>query len=262
MDNPAKLDPRLLETLEASRPGGEDLSDPELSDLADRMAADPKLREVYDKLKQTDVVLANAFHDVPVPEGLGDRILERLASAGEPSASVAKRGRFWRSRRVQGAALVGLAVTLMVVGLAWFAQEDPLTREGVVASAVELFNREGNGPQGGNLISKKRPPGGYQIDPLSVAQLAGIRWRTIDGFLGRSGVAYDLAPVGSPRATLYVIKQRVANLDNAPSPNPRSNSQSRFASAWLSNGLLYVLVVEGGLGRYQEVLGISSRPLA
>ena len=264
MDNPPKIDLRFLEAVEACRPGSENLSDAEL-------------RTVYDKLKQTDVVLAEAFHDVPVPEGLADRILDRLASAAEPSvlpeepiatpdsaveldSAVAKRGRFWRSRSVLVATVLGTAVSLTAAFVILNDSEEGLTGESVEWAAIMLFDNEGNSPPAGNLISEKASPGSHPLGPPAVAQLSGIRWRRIDEFLGREGVAYDLAPPGSPRATLYVIKRKVPNLRDFPPPNPATNSRNQFAAAWQSGGLLYVLVVDGGAGRYRDVLGMSSRP--
>lgn len=277
MDKPSELDPRLLEAIDACRPGSEDLSDAELSALAEGMAVDPELRAVYDRLKQSDVVLAEAFHDVPVPDGLGDRILDRLASArrmqaapdgstatednaAESSPPLAKRGRFWRRRRLLGgvAALV-LAGSLLLAFSIWGDSEDALTGGMVEQVAIELFDKECDSLPAGQRADDVSPPRSHPLDP-NVAQLAGIRWRWIDGFLGHRGVAYDLAPPGSPRATLYVFKCRVPNLGVSPPRTPACNSRNRFAAAWQSGGLLYVVVVDGGLGRYREVLGMSSRP--
>ena len=267
MDNPPKLDPRILEAIEACRPGSEDPSDAEFAALADGMVANAELRTLYDKLKQTDVVLAEAFHDVPVPEGLADRIVDRLASArqtqlednaAESSPPIAKRGRrLWR-RWVIGAALA--TAGSVAAFLIWGTPEERLTGEGVEWAAIMLFDDEGNPPPEGNPIAEKAPPGSYPLGG-DVVSLPEIRWRRIDGeFLGRRGVAYDLAPPGSPRATLYVVKCRVPGLRGSPPYNPARNSRNRCAAAWQSGGLLYVLVVDGGVGGYREVLGMSSRP--
>ena len=276
MDNPPKLDPRLLEAIEACRPGSEDLSDAELAALADGMAAKAELRTVYDKLKQTDVVLAEAFHDVPVPEGLADRIVDRLASArrtqvapdgstatednaAESSPPIAKRGRRLRRRWVLAVGGLALAGSLLVAFAIRGGSEDGLTGGTVEQAAIILFDKEGDAPLSGHRASDVSPPRANPFSP-QVPQPPGTRWRRIDEFLGRRGVAYDLTAPGQPRATLYVIKRRVPNLRVSPPPSPASNSRNRFAAAWQSGGLLYVLVVDGGEGRYREVLGMSSRP--
>ena len=284
MDNSAKLDPRLLEAIEACRPGSQDPSDAELAALADGMASDPKLRAVYDKLKQTDVVLEEAFRDVPVPEGLTDRILSRLASAGDsnvrpedpiighvstiaPDSPAAEGGRFWRRGFWQrgwvlGTGSLALVGSLLIALTIWHGSEDVLTGGTVELAAVSLFDKEADTSPPGVLASEVSPPGSYPLAPPTVDQLPGIRWRWIDGFLERRGVAYDLAPAGGRRATLYVIKRTVPNLRSSPPSVPSFNSQNRCAAAWQSGGLLYVLVVDGDVGRYQEVLGMSNRPWA
>ena len=236
------------------------------------MATDPQLRAVFDKLKQTDVVLAEAFHDVPVPQGLADRILDRLASADETSvspeepivaqdnaveldSSVAKRGRFWRRRRFLVTASLATAGTLAAI-LMWRAPEEGLTAESVERAAVMLFDAEGDLPLEGSLISEEAPPESHPLGD-QVVRIPGIRWRLIDEFLDWRGVAYDLAPPGNPRATLYVIKCKVPELPTLPLDTPAFNSRGRCAAAWQSGGLLFVLVVDGGERRYRGFLVLS-----
>lgn len=278
MDNPPRIDPRILEAIEACRPGSEDLSDAELAVLADEMAAKAELRTVYDKLKQTDVVLAEAFHDVPVPGGLADRIVDRLASArptqvvpdgstatednaAESSPQIAKRGRRLRRRWVLSAAVLAVAGSLLMVFAIWGDSEDGLTGGTAEQAAIVLFGKEGNAPPAGHRASDVSPPRAHPFSP-QLPQPPGTRWRRIDEFLGRRGVAYDLTAPGQPKATLYVIKRRAPNLRDSPPYNPAYNSLNRCAAAWQSDGLLYVLVVDGSVGRYREVLGMSSRPWA
>ena len=81
MDHPPKHDERLLEALEACRPGSADLSDPALAHLAAEIAVDPALERLYERLQQIDARVAAAFQEVPVPAGLAERISERLAEA-------------------------------------------------------------------------------------------------------------------------------------------------------------------------------------
>ena len=71
-------DPRIREAMEACRPGSDDLEDPALVFLAEQLAADPKLGHVFERLQRLDGTVAEAFGDVPVPDGLADRITARL----------------------------------------------------------------------------------------------------------------------------------------------------------------------------------------
>jgi hypothetical protein len=261
MDNPPKFNPRILEAIEACRPGSEDLSDAEL-------------RTVRDKLKQTDVVLAEAFHDVPVPEGLADRIVDRLASSRHTLASpegpdttdgdtaelpspIAKRGKLPRRRWVFSAVGLAVAGSLLASFVILGGPREELTEGTVVDAAVMLFDEESNPPPNGSLTSEKSPPGSFRISPL-VAHLTGIRWRWTDKFLDRQAVAYDLTTTDGARATLYVVKRRVSGLPDSPPYNPAYDSRSRCAAAWQSGRVLYVLVVDGGKEAYRNVLGISS----
>ncbi len=89
-----------------------------------------------------------------------------------------------------------------------------------------------------------------------------LRWRTIRGLLGSTGVAYDLSAPGGRRATLYVVSQAVAGLPTQPPLEPRPTTAGCWAAAWHEDGLLYVLVVEGGPGVYRSYLRLSSGPFA
>lgn len=272
MDNPPKLDPRLLEAIEACRPGSEDLSNAELAALADGMASDPQLRTVYDKLKQTDVVLGEAFHDVPVPDGLANRIVDRLASArqtlvppvdpaateasaAELPSAVAKCGGLLPRRWALGAGGLAVAGSVLAAFVIWGGSEEPLTGGSVERAAVELFDEEGNPPPGGTAIVAKWRHQSCSISP-AIIQPPNARWRPV-AFLGRRGVAYDLTAPGRPRATLYVIKRAVPNLGVFPPFRPPFNSQNRCAAAWQSDDLLYVLVVDGPEETYRGVLSTS-----
>lgn len=70
-----------LERLDAVRPGSDDFSDPEMAGLQDALAADGRLRAEFDRRRDWDLGIAAAVRDVPVPEGLKDRLLTRLATA-------------------------------------------------------------------------------------------------------------------------------------------------------------------------------------
>ncbi len=78
-----EIDPRTLEALEACRPGSEDLSDPVMASLVSQMAASRELDDLYERLQKFDASLASAYQDVPVPEGLAERILAHLDASQE-----------------------------------------------------------------------------------------------------------------------------------------------------------------------------------
>ena len=99
-----------------------------------------------------------------------------------------------------------------------------------------------------------------------MATLPGSRWRAIDGFLGRSGFAYDLRTPAGVRGLLLVVKllapPRTALIDTAGLPQqPRpfnSGSGGLTTAMWREQGKLFVLLVDGDERAFQQFL--PSRP--
>ncbi len=244
-------DPRILELLEACRPGHDDLADPAMAPLAAELAAHEELAGLRDRLEEVDGAIGQAMHDVNVPEGLADRLLARLGEqpaarvveeeAADLTAPVAGR-RLSRRRMLTGtAALVTTASLLVAVGIWWF--DDPpieYTKDMVLRDAVEFFQHDTSG--GGQLLADVEPPTDYRFS-REVLPLEGTRWRRIEGFLGCEGVAYDLTYRGT-QATLYVVKRKVADLRRYPPDRPMQDTLGYPVAAWNSmDGRLYVLVV-------------------
>ena len=88
---------KLLESIDACRPGRDDVSDPELAPLAAALRDDPAAQELWRRSQQFDAAARAAFIDVPVPDGLTDRLLHAVATSaiaasvavGTPAAPVA-----------------------------------------------------------------------------------------------------------------------------------------------------------------------------
>ena len=213
-----------------------------------------------ERLKRFDARLKAAVWDVPVPEGLDQRLLERLAAARAeeapqpaitaPPASISRRRLLWAASAVATSAVVLIAV----LGLNRQPAETPSM---VVASAVQFFGAELPGP----LHQMSEPPPSDYPFSRDVLPTAQVRWRPIDGFLGVSGVAYDLSGPGDPRATLYVVFRTAAGLGDVPPSDPMSTTAGRSAAAWQTDGLVYVLVVEGDSRDYQRYLVLARGPL-
>ena len=265
-------DPRLVEAMEACRPASDDMNDPALAPLASRVAADPRFRDRFERLQQLDVTLAGAFRDVPVPDGLADRITTRLAAARtaeiplaehqagaetaatEPIAEAAKpRRRLLRRWLVAGVAGAAVAASLLVAFMLPEQQPQVLQPEVVWEGAKDFFETERDA--GGQLVAESPPPAEYPTSSdFSVARFPHVRWRPIRDFLGRQGVAYEIGRPGGPRATLYVVQCSVANLPAAPPLSPARTTGNRSVGAWQTGELLYVLVVEGGARTYESYL--------
>jgi hypothetical protein len=270
MDYLAKRKQEILEAMESCRAGSDDLSTPELSELAASLAVDAELRERLQRVQQADRAIKAAFQDVPVPTGLADRISRRLAEATAAQSPVeanpdlpvplskdstpAQPQRFSRRRLLVGFAALSAAASLLVA--VWLETHRPADkpRHSVLEEAMDFFNHD-NEPLG-ELVSRVSPPADFPIsrdlNPDFFRQRE-IRWRSVESFLGSPAVAYDL-PVRGGRATLYVVNRTVPGLPSLPPTMPPYSTGGNSAGAWQTETTLYVLVVEGDAGTYSYCL--------
>ncbi len=280
MDKLPADDPRILEALEACRPGSDDLSDPAMEALAARMAGSPELDGLYERLQRLDKVLADAYRDVPVPAGLADRILARLrespadpawgASLEEPPAIEApqpapgpgerpgERG-LRRSRRawmVGAGGLVAIAASLLIAVLLGIRSRQQPNLGQLYLAATDDFSQglhEGAPRLAANdRLVAKYPWGAF------VRQDVQIQWRQERELLGYPGVCYHMIGPGGVPATLYVLADDdEISLVGASATDP-VNSGGLSYSAWREKGLLYVLVVAGEKHDYLRLFSPTS----
>jgi hypothetical protein len=261
MDNQPSREERFYEALEVCRPGGDDLADAAMADLAERLSEDGDLRARYERIQQIDLRLAAAFQEVPVPEGLAERIHARLAAnetapMAEPvSPEDSPVGVRRRSRRHWLAAAGGLATAAaaMVAVAVLLGMDNRYDEATVLGDTVALFSNDLH--EGGLLLSEQPPPDDFPPS-REIRRPAEMRWRSISGLLGKDGVAYDLpGPGGSIAATLYVVRLSVDDVrQTQPAPSPRWNTGGYCSSAWQEDDLLYILVVRGGRQAYYDCL--------
>src|SRR3954452_18334797 len=83
------MERRIVEGIEACRPGSDDLSSPELSDIARRVDADPSVKAAYENVQAWDLVIQNGMENVAVPQQLAERLLARLQAESSPAAAAA-----------------------------------------------------------------------------------------------------------------------------------------------------------------------------
>lgn len=247
---------RLVEAIEACRPGSDDLSDPALGFLARAVEADPDVRAVYERCQALDGRLAAAFAGAPVPEGLAGRIMARLGAApGDPPgpcpAPRSAGRRRARRRWFAGAAVAACLAVGVAIGLVQFDRPAPLSVGQVQGGGLDFAMREPAEVFGtGELWTGANHPPDYPYS-RGLYSFRGTRFRRVEGFLGRDGVAYDLTSDWGNTATLYVV--RTDKRGTAPLPAglpfepPGFDGADRTggycAAAWQSDGLLYVLVV-------------------
>jgi len=286
MHNEPLRDPRIVEAMEACRAHSNDLAEPDLAFLADELAANPRLDQAFERLQQVDATVQEAFHDVAIPEGLEARILDRLRLAeprSEPcvppetapcvelqttpppqpiAVAPGRANRVSRRWLLAGAGSLTAGLALSLISLAIFSREPRNYRDTeVLEVAMGFFDRDASSAGSMKLVREVEPPSGYAVSRLVRAQ-APLQWRYVEGLLDRSGVAYELGRPGGPRATLYVIRHKVAGLPSGPGPKPALSTHNRSVSAWQSGPLLYVLVVDGGPRTYRSFLDLPRGPVA
>ena len=241
-----------LNWIDACRPDHDDLADAELSALAARLDADPQARLAFERSQRFDRAVLAAMHDLPVPDGLSEKLLVQLGltagAASEhpetiPLESAAPPRRV--SRRLLFKAGAGLAAASLLAGAGFYflqpADDNTLSVEVAAQQGFEAFGELD--PQD-PAIRRDSPgsrafPLGAHIDPRYM-----VGWQT-HRLAGRPGVAYHLSgPRGRPRGVLFV-----AQLNGSPSmvgfPGPGMNTGHRWSTAWKNNDQLYVLVIQG-----------------
>ncbi len=201
-----------------------------------------------------DTRLTAAFHDVPVPPDLPERLLARLVAEQSPSPRLSRR--WWL---VAGGLVTAAAASLLVAVWLGIQGQPPISAEYAVGEAIQSF--AAGFEQSGYSLSKKPAPSGY---PLSqwILPIRGTTWRPLEGFLGRRGVVYNLPGPAGVSAALYVVEQdNVSDIGTEPEQHPFTTAGC-CASAWREGGLLYVLVVQGDRATYGRYLNLPRSPLA
>lgn len=250
-------DRRLVEALEVYRPGCDDPADSALAPLLDHLRSDASLAETQQRLQQLDAVVAEVMQDVPLPDGLEQRLLDRL------NAAVVRRQspgvRMVRRRWLPAVAAVAAAVLLGAFFLVR-PSVGPSEAE-ILAAAVAVFDQTPPGlgqplADATTEVLETYPPS------HEIVTSADTRWRKIDDLLGRRGVAYEMSCWGGGRATLYVVRceTKLPELGATPPSQPRRATGGRAAAAWQTDERLYVLVVQGDAAAYRSLLN-PGRPL-
>jgi hypothetical protein len=209
-----------------------------------------------------DEKLAAVLHDVLVPDGLAQRLLERLENEKPMVGNALPAARRGLSRRTWAisAGLAALAAGLLIAAWLGLQKDEELSPQYVLDEAIRLFDADLDEP--GPLLARTPAPTEY---PHSVAvfQVRGARWRHLESFLGRRGVVYDLpGPTADRGAALYVIESDgIDCLDALPSSRPYTTAGC-CASVWQEGGLLYVFVVQGDESTYRAYLNLPHGPMA
>ena len=281
MAHDSNIDPRIVEAMEACRPGSQDVADPAMEALRQRMSDSPEVAKTYQRLQRLDQVLADAFRDVPVPAGLQERILARLAACGSPGVSavdfrqepagvsgggIAAR-RAWPRRWLIAAGGLAAAAAVVLGVFLHFRHSDTIRRSDLLTSAIEhSINapRDGGNPMAGPIQPPREFPFSQALAAIfspGESLFSGMRWRVVRSFLNRDAVAYDLVGPRGVSATVYVSTCSVEGLSAEVPLRPMLSTGQSSASAWQEGDLVYVLVVDGGIQDYERFFAAAGGPL-
>ena len=259
----------LLAALDCCREGGPELDHDELAPLVARLRDDPQWSELLRRGRQCDGLLGAALHDLPIPEGLEERLLDRLRAAIPTPAPAAKveRRTTWTRRALVG----GLATIAAGLLVAWLGGLLQSPAELTFAALREETNTWFDAARRTENWQVLPAPADFAISPKIRWQPRG--WTALPGKY--RGVAFDLSP-GNPRAGnqgagqqdsvgqqnidnpreavyLFVLRTPVAGLPPAPPREPFSTG-GRSVGEWEADGSVYVLAVEGGPDRYRRAV--------
>jgi hypothetical protein len=269
------------ERIDACRPGSDDLSLPALAELAAAIETDHELADELARSQRFDGAVARAMHDVPLPAGLADRVLARLAQVNavaaplessashpvpleqgviaatapalpsadqSPTPAVADSARgdlgAGSRRRWISAALAAAAALLIAVGFWQLNGSRPrqISEHELASAGMQWFNEAA--PRTGWKASKTPLPG-FPLDRAITATPTPLPQRSFRTALGEPAVAYQLAarPKG---AVLYVVQTKLVYPVTTIPYKRLGTSGNVSIAAWQRGNLLYVLAVDGG----------------
>jgi hypothetical protein len=263
-------DPRLIEAIEACRPQSDDLSQPDLAFLRVELARDPQLEEAFQRVQTTDAAVGRVFRDVPVPEGLADRLLARLAEARQLEAAKVPaeiQGRRSRRRWAIGGVVAIAAAAAILIAFLPNLRIHAISLADIQEKVMAQFQADLEQRPAGELLSRSTPSHALPMSQDIVSN-PGVRWRNVSGLLGATAIAYDLTLPDGTRATLYVVRLRsgLPTLPASPPSTPRPMTQQRSIAVWKQatpkGGAVYVLAVNGGTSSYRRLLRVSRMPVA
>lgn len=297
-------DEYLLAALDALR-SRDELALPEFADLARHLEQHPADAALVDRALAFDRRVASALQEVPVPTGLREQVLARLALAADhagvagwsrpldaaldqavadrqvaPAVAIASpavddgapadRDRTartadgpWSRLRLSRRSmmvLTGIAATAATV--AWFCRPiGQFDRDGIALEANSAFHELADTGAATRPLGDADRIGSFPFSQ-QIARFGDVRWRGVERFLGRHGVAFELRSPSGVRGTLFVVKLlggarapviSAAGIPHRPTLH-NAGSGGLTTAIWQEQGHLFVLVVDGDERAYRHFL--------
>ena len=248
----------LRQRMDACRLGSDDLSLPEMADLASALRADAALRSEWESRQRSERVIAAAMDDMSVPAGLAERILaaagvvdrarlgkatDRAVAAAEDageSADAPRPQRYLSLTRRQLVSIGSAALVLVAAAMiwqVWFVEPVKVSKEQLAISAQAWYQaalkpgdslKSGNGPH-----------------PFPAAAIKGLPagWRQVKANDERSLIVYDLSSI---RGHVYLFAAKTSK-EYAVGKLPYTTIPTTGGlevGAWQAGNVIYVLVVD------------------
>jgi len=270
-------DRELITGLDVCRANCDDLNQSELRAVAEQVASDPRAQEIQLRIMRIDDRMRRSIHNVPVPPGFQNRLLEHLREAASqdqvvdsedatvtlppimakqtvmasrhPDSSVSRRRWLaWSGGLLAVAAAVMTAIIVL-------RPPPEFEREQLEASR-QWHEQIVQSPNWQDVNRSS-----LDTDSLP-SELRFIPSRYCDAteIVGREARAYDLTIPGGPKATLFVIENTTPAgvLMTAPL-EPQSTTQGLSVAYWQRGGRTYVVVVNSDrIEDYRALLRASA----
>ena len=281
---------RLLEMIDACRPGSDDHLHGELAELGEEIVRDEAARELFDEIQSLDARLVELFqaHDAAseVPPGLRQRLEAALAAdaaATQDDASempslaaavdsavnqtpvettatqpAAKPAAAPSQKRTWAVMLGSLAAAAAIVLLAVVLREQPtelLTVQQVAERAVSWENDLADDAWHSDPTELTQK---LQAMPAANLRVEPFRWQDWQDPWQGQGVVYDLSPSSAPGSVLLYATKAVdnvtGNLPMGPPGEAQASTGDLSVAVWQRNDTLYTLVIHGPQDRYRHFI--------
>lgn len=251
----------VLWALESCRPGRQDENLPEAAERLAHVSSE-QVASTRRSLERVDRAVITAMQQVPVPAGLAERLLERLAAAEPVAADLSAAGTKscvppriepahkpvqaapLRSKWLVAGGALALAASVLIALVIW-------PRESIELAEMQTEVRtvyEAEDHLAASAVSSV-PPDTTALGGVSSEWVVG--WHAIE-LLDRSGYAYELAHRRARRTqyrgTLYVVPLKAWRgpvLSGLRSDAVVQSTSGTTIAAWTDNTNAYFLVARG-----------------